>query len=102
MRQLKRSIALYLIILASVLPWSSAQALEKFEKAGQIVDLKFDQITISGQVYRLRSSTNMVSTDPSRRQVSDLRSGDRVYIRGIVLNGTYYISRLVYKMPDLS
>ncbi|MCP4769721.1 MAG: hypothetical protein GY875_26105 [Gammaproteobacteria bacterium] len=102
MRQLKRGIVLYLVILATVLPWSTAQALETFEKAGHIVDLRSDQFTISGQVYRLRSSTEIVSADPSRSKVSDLRSNDRVYIQGIVLNGVYYIDRLVYEIPGPS
>ena len=102
MRQLKRGIALYLVILATVLPWSTAQALETFEKAGHVADLRSDQLTISGQVYRLRSSTMMVSADTSRSNVSDLRSNDRVFIKGIVLDGIYYIDRLVYEIPGPS
>ncbi|MCP4331996.1 MAG: hypothetical protein GY785_05030 [Gammaproteobacteria bacterium] len=102
MNQLKRGIAIYLVILASVLPWATAQALEEFEKAGAIVKIGSSELTISGQVYRLRSSTEVVSAAAGRRKVSDFKSGDRVYIKGIVLNGTRYISRLVYIIPSPS
>ena len=102
MRQLKRGIAIYLVVLASVLPWASAEALETFEKAGLIADINSSQITISAQAYRLRASTRMVSADPSRQKVTDFQPGDSVYIKGMVLNGVYYIDRLVYVLPDPS
>jgi hypothetical protein len=102
MNQLKRGIVLSLVILASVLPWTTAEALDTFEKAGGIVDVDSTQLTISGKVYRLRSSTQMVSADPSRQKPSDLKPGDRVFINGIVLNGLYYIDRLAYEIPNPS
>ena len=102
MNQLKRGIVLFLVITASVLPWTTAEALDTFEKAGGIVDINSTQLTISGEVYRLRSSTDMVSADPSRQKPSDLKLGDRVFIKGIVLNGMHYIDRLVYEIPDPS
>jgi len=102
MNQLQRNMVVFLVILASVLPWMNAQALETFEKAGRIVGVSSAQITISEKVYRIRSSTEMVSVDPSRQKPSDLKLGDRVFIRGIVLNGAYYIDRLVYEIPDPS
>jgi len=102
MRQLKRGIALYLVILATILPWTSAEALETFEKAGRVVEVSSVEITISGQAYRLRSSTRMVSADPGRRKVSDIKPGDRVFIKGIVLNGIYYVDKLVYEIPEAS
>ena len=102
MNQLKRGIVVFLVILASVLPWTAAEALDTFEKAGRIVDLSSDQFTISGKVYLLRSSTEMVSADPSRLKPSDLKLGDRVYIKGIVLSGRNYVDRLVYEIPGPS
>ena len=102
MMQFKRGIALYLVILAMALPWTAAQALETFEKAGRITDIDSGQVTISAQTYRLRSSTSMVSSDSSRKTVADIKVGDRVFIQGIVLNGTYYIDRLVYEAPEPS
>jgi hypothetical protein len=102
MKQLKRSIALYLVILATLLPWATAEALDTFEKAGRVADISSDQVTISGQVYRLRSSTEMVSSDDSRQTVSDIRTDDRVFIQGILLNGAYYVDRLIYQTPEPS
>ena len=102
MNQLKRGIVLFLVITAAVLPWTAAEALETFEKAGRIVDVNSSQLKISGQVYRLRSSSTMISADPSRRSAADLRPGDRIYIKGILLNGLYYIDKLVYLVPEPS
>jgi len=102
MKKLNRGAVLALLITAAMLPWSAAQALETFEKAGRIVDVNSSQLTISGQVYRLRSSSTLVSADPSRHSVADLRPGDRIYVKGILLNGRYYVDQLVYLVPDPS
>jgi hypothetical protein len=102
MNQLKRGVVLFLVIAATVLPWTAAEALETFEKAGRIVKIDTSQLTISGQVYRLRSSTVIVSDDPSRKRAANLKSGDRIYIKGILLNGVYYIDKLVYIIPEPS
>jgi hypothetical protein len=102
MKQLKRGIALFLVVMAAALPLTIAEALETYEKAGKIVEIRSDQITISGQLYRLRSSTKLVSADTSRRKLSDLRPGDKVFIKGILLNGTHYIDMLIYEIPDPS
>jgi len=102
MKKLNRGAVLALLITAAMLPWSAAQALETFEKAGRIVDVNSSQLTISGQVYRLRSSSTLVSADPSRKSAADLRPGDRIYVKGILLNGRYYVDQLVYLVPDPS
>lgn len=99
MRQLKRTIALYLVILATILPWSTAEALETFAKSGLVAEITSSSVTISGKEYRLRSSTQMVSSDASRKKVSDIKPDDIIYIKGIVLNGVYYIDKLVYETP---
>ena len=102
MNQFKRGVVLFLVITAAVLPWTAAEALETFAKAGRIVDINSGQLTISGQVYRLRSSSTLVSADPSRKKAADLKSGDRIYIKGFLLNGLYYIDQLVYLTPEPS
>jgi len=102
MKQFKRGIVFFLVIMATVLPWTAAEALETFEKAGKIAEITSSEMTVSGMTCRLRSSTEMVSADPNRQKLSDLAPGDRVFVRGIVLNGVNYISRVVYQIPDPS
>ena len=102
MKQLKRGIALLLVFAAAVAPWAPTSALERFEKAGIIAAIDSNGLSISDQVYQLRSSTVLVSSSPDRSKIDDLKKGDRIYVRGIVLNGKYYISKLVYEIPDPS
>ena len=102
MKQSHRGVAFYLVIMASVLPWTTAQALEKFEKAGIISAVGKNKLTVSGQNYRIYSSTRLVSADSNRRKFSDFERGDHVWFEGTVLDGKRYILRIIYETPDPS
>jgi len=102
MKQSHRGVAFYLVIMASVLPWTTAQALEKFEKAGIISAVGKNMLTVSGQNYRIYSSTRLVSADRNRRKFSDFETGDHVWFEGTVLDGKRYILRIIYETPDPS
>jgi hypothetical protein len=102
MKQLKRGIAFFLIIMASQLPWSNAQALEAFEKAGVIAEVGYDMMTVFGQNYRIKASTELVSSDPGRKKFSDFKRGDHVWFKGFVLNGVFYVDIIAYQAPEPS
>ena len=102
MKQLIRSIALSLAIMASLLPWSNAQALETFEKAGVIAEVGYDMMTVFGQNYRIQPSTKVVSVEPRRDKFSDFKRGDHVWFTGFVLNGVFYVDKIVYQVPEPS
>ena len=98
MKQLKRNIAVFLVITATLLPWSSAQALETFEKAGVIAEIGYDMMTVFGQKYRIKSATQLVSDDPERTKFSELKRGDQVWFKGFVLDGVFYVDKIVYQI----
>ncbi len=97
MKQLKRNIAVFLVIMASLLPWSSSQALETFEKAGVIAEIGYDMMTVFGQNYRIKPSTELVSSDPNRTKFSDFKRGDQVWFKGFVLDGVFYVETITYQ-----
>jgi hypothetical protein len=99
MKQLKRGIVCFLVVMASQLTWSSAQALETFEKAGVIAEVGYDMMTVFGQNYRIQPSTDVVSDEPGRKKFSDFKRGDHVWFKGFVLNGVFYIDMIVYQEP---
>jgi len=99
MKQLIRGIAFFLVIMAIQLPWSSAQALETFERAGVIAEVGYDMMTVFGQNYRIKPSTELVSSDPRRKKFSDFKRGDHVWFKGFVLNGVFYVDMIAYQPP---
>ncbi len=102
MKQLKHNIAVFLVIMASLLPWSSAQALEAFEKAGVIAEIGYDMMTVFGQNYRIKPSTELVSSDANRKKFSDFKRGDQVWFKGFILDGVFYVDKIVYQIPSPS
>ena len=102
MKQLKRGIAFSMIIMASLLPWSSVQAMEIFEKAGVIAEVGYDMMTVFGQNYRIVPSTKLVSSDPGRKKFTDFKRGDQVWFKGFVLDGVFYVDTIVYQVPEPS
>lgn len=102
MKHLKRGVLLGLVVAASLLPWAGAQALDTFEKAGVIAEVAYDSMTVFGQDYRIRSSTVLISDDQSRKKFSDLKPGDQVWFKGLILNDVYYVDTIVYQIPEPS
>ena len=102
MNQLKHSIALLLFIMALQMPWSSAQALETFEKAGVISEVGYDTMRVFGQDYRIKSAAVLISPDPRRKRFSGFKRGDHVWFKGFVLDGVFIVDKIVHQIPDPS
>jgi len=102
MKQIQRCVAFYLVIMASLLLWTTAQALETFEKAGIISAVGKNMLKVTGQEYRIYSSTRLVSADRNRRKFSDFKRGDHVWFEGTVLDGKRYVLGIIYETPDPS
>ncbi|MEM7564957.1 MAG: hypothetical protein AAF353_18235 [Pseudomonadota bacterium] len=92
------------LFLASVLlfSWTSASALENFERAGTITDLSYDQFEVRDQKYRLAPGAKLRSNDTSRRKFSDFKTGDEIWFKGKVLNGVNYVDIISYETPEPS
>lgn len=102
MKQLRQRFTPFLIILALMLPWASAKALETFEGAGIISSVGYEQFTLDRQTYRIATKATLQSGDASRSKISDLKEGDRIYFKGTILNNVYYVDMIVYFVPVAS
>ena len=102
MKQLTQRFTPFLIILALMLPWATAEALETFEGGGIITSVGYEQFTLGKQTYRIAAKATLKSGDASRSKISDLKQGDRVYIKGTILNDVYYVDKIIYYIPIAS
>lgn len=102
MKQLTQRFTPFLIILALMLPWATAEALETFEKGGIITSVGYEQFTLDRKTYRIAPKATLQSGDASRSNISDLKQGDRIYIKGTILNDVYYVDMIVYFTPIAS
>ena len=102
MKQLTQRFTPFLIILALMLPWATAEALETFEKAGMISSMGYDQITLDKKTYRIAPGAKLQSEDTSRSKISDLKKGDRIFMKGTILNNVYYVDMIIYFVPVAS
>ncbi len=100
MKQLTQRFTPFLIMLALMLPWATADALETFEKAGIISSVGPDQFTLDRKSYRLAPKAQLKSEDASHKKFSDFKKGDKVWFTGTILNNVHYVDMIVYVMPD--
>ena len=99
MRYANDSLKVFVILFAFILPWSSSEALDTFEKAGVITAIGYDQFTVRTQNYRFAPGAKIVSSDPARSQFSDFEFGDQILFRGKILNGVHYVDVIIYETP---
>ncbi len=102
MNNFKTLLTQLLIVSALLLPWTTAGALETFEKAGFISDLGYDLFVIRGQSYRIAPGAKLRSNDAARQKFSDFKVGDEIWSKGKILNGVYYVDIISYETPEPS
>jgi len=102
MKSLKTGLSHLLIIVALMLPLTSAQALETFEVAGVISEVSYSSFTVRDQEYRIGSTARLDSSDARRTKFSDFRKGDQIWFKGIILSGVYYVEIIMYETPEPS
>ena len=84
---------------ALLLPWTIAEAVEPFQNFGVIKSVTSSGFTIRNQTYRIAPGAKLRSDDPSRRQLSDFRKGDKIYFEGKIVGEDYLIDYIVYETP---
>ncbi len=99
MKQLKTVLIQILIVLPLMLPWTTTEALDLFEKAGVISSIGYDKFSVSGKQYRIAPEAVLNSNDAGRKTFSDFKKGDEIYFKGKVLNGVYYVDIIYYETP---
>ena len=99
MKSLKTLLAQLLIVASLLLPWTIAGAVEDFQQVGIIKSVSYDKITIRDQEYRIAPKAKLFSNDAGRRQLSDFKKGDRIYLEGKMVGGVYYIEKIIYETP---
>jgi hypothetical protein len=103
MNHLTQGLRMLAVIIALMLPWSAAQALETFSESGPISVKGVNSFTIKGQVYRLHPNVVFNSRGSSRQQVSELEKGDKIAFIYEDVGGDYYINYiqvLVYEKDE--
>jgi hypothetical protein len=102
MKQLKILLTRLLVISALTLPWATAEALESYDQAGVISDIRYELFTVKNKKYRIAPNAILQSSDPSRKKWSDFKKGDVIYFKGRVLNGVNYVDKIWFESPDES
>jgi len=102
MKQLTKRFTPFLIILALMLPWATAEALETFERAGTISSIGYDEFTLNRKKYRIAPGAKLSSRDPARQKFSDFKKGDQIYFKGKVLGSVNYVDIIFFIVPDES
>lgn len=99
MKQLKTLLAQLLIVASLLLPWSPAGAVDNFKQYGIIKSVGPSSFTIRDKKYRIAPGATLQSNDPNRRQLSDFKKGDKIYLEGKLVDGVYFVDRIEYRTP---
>lgn len=99
MNQFKNHFIRLLVVMSLVLVSITAQAQETFEQAGVITALGYDSFTLAGRKHVSAVDMRLKSNNASRVKLSDLKAGDIIWCKGIVLNGVRYVKLISYKTP---
>ena len=77
MNQLGLGLRILAVTITLMLPWSAAQALEKFHVYGKITATGINSFTVKDQDYRVHPVNRFTSDDSSRQRATDpwARSG---------------------------
>ena len=102
MKKFQTLLTQLLIVSSLMLPWTSAGALETFERAGIITDRGYEQFEVHGQSYRVAPGAKLRSNDVARKKFSDFKAGDQIWFQGKVLNGVNYVDIISYETPEPS
>ena len=97
MNKFKSYSGLLIAIIIFALPCSNAHAAEKFQKAGVINAVGYDEFTISAQKYRFAPGAVIESNNALRTKFSDFKPGDFIIFEGTLLNGVYYVNVIHYQ-----
>jgi hypothetical protein len=88
-----------MIVAALLLPWSPAGAVDTFKQAGVIKSLSASTFTVRDKVYRIAPGATLQSNDSSRKRFSDFKKGDKIYFEGKLVNGVYFVDKIIYETP---
>ncbi len=102
MKRLNTMLAKALILLSLLLPWGASEALETYERAGVISKISYSSFNIRGQEYRLSPSVKIQFPGKVKARLSDLKNGDQIWFKGMILNGVYYVETIIYSLPTPS
>ena len=97
MNKFKPYCGLLIAIIIFVSPWSNTYAAEKYQKAGVIYSVGYDEFTIRTEKFRFAPGAVIQSNDPRRSKFSDFKRGDFVIFEGILLNGVKYVNLIQYQ-----
>jgi len=99
MNQLKNHFIRLLVVMSLVLVSITAQAQETFEQAGVITASGYNSFTLAGRKHVIAVDVQLKSNNASRVKLADLKTGDVVWCKGIVLDGVRYVKLISYKTP---
>ena len=99
MTKVKHWLAGFLLALSLGFACSPAHAVEDFSQAGPIGAIGHARFTVENQEYRIAPGAKLKSYDPGRRRLSDFREGDIILFEGKLVNGVYFVYKIVYYAP---
>jgi len=102
MKPLNTMLVKTLILFVLLLPWVASEALETYERAGIISKIRYSSFNIRDQEYRLSPTANIQIQGVGKAKLRDLKNGDRIWFKGKLLNGVYYVDTIVYSTPSPS
>ena len=99
MMRVKKLLLRFIAIACLALSSQPSLGVENFEQAGPINSIGQGRFTVENQEYRIAPGAKLRSFDPTRRRLSDFRSGDVIVFRGKIVNGVYFVDLIVYHAP---
>ena len=99
MKRLNTMLTKALILFSLLLPWAASEALETYERAGLISKISYSSFNIRDREYRLSPTARIQFEGKDKAKLSDFKNGDRIWFKGIILNGVYYVETIVYSLP---
>ncbi len=96
MKTIKRYFFRFLVIGSLLLPWTGAQAQEKFERGGVITELGHSSFVVENQRYQLSAGAKLRSFDAGKKKFSDFRKGDMIIFEGRMIGDTPYVDLIIY------
>ena len=78
-----------------MLPWTPAQA-GSFEESGFITEISLKGFFIDGAKHRFSPGAKLLNPSKERRKLDDLKPGDLISGRGVVVSGVRYIEVVTF------
>ena len=91
----RKRLLLFILAISLMVPWTPVLA-ESFEEGGFITEISLKGFFIDDNKHRLSPGAKLLNPSAARGKLKDLRPGDLISGRGVVLNGVRYLEVITY------